>query len=87
MEEEEIMEWVSARPDRDPRWEKLMDYRSGGHRKWPSLFSGRYRRTGWGNYLQTMGNRKIRRVSIIDRHGEGIVPINRKTVDWDLISR
>ena len=77
-----IEEGVLALAESDPRQEKLRDYRSGGHRRWPSFSSGRYRRTGWGNYLQTAENRKIRRVPVVDRHGEGIVPVYHKTVDF-----
>ena len=80
MEEEEIMEWVPAALDRDPRWEKVRDYRSGGHRRWPS-FSGRYCRTSYGNFLQELLNRKSRRIPFIDQCGEGMVPVIRKTVD------
>jgi hypothetical protein len=66
---------------RDPRREKLRDYRSGGHRKWPSM-SGRYLRTGAQNFIQKEMNRKARYIPIVDQDGEGVIPANPRTVDW-----
>lgn len=94
---------------RDPRREKLRDYRSAGYRFWVSgggpcrknggqyaernvlqgigriHFRGqgdRVYHTGAQNFEQEMVNRKMRRIPAVDFDGEGIIPCNRKTVDW-----
>lgn len=78
---------------RDPRREKLLEARSNGHRhhrqqnNCPSL-TGHFGHGRWGssklqNFIQQQVNRRIRRIPAVNDEGDGLVPCNKRTVDWN----